>query len=118
MDRIHIRDLLLRADIGVFEWEHGKPQDVVLNITLHADLSQAMASDQLDDTVDYKGLKQSIITLVDSKRFALVERLASEVADLCLLDARVRQVDVIVDKPGALRYARSVAVEISREQRQ
>lgn len=114
LDRIHIRDLRLRCILGLNDWEREKEQDITLNITLHADLSAAGASDNIDDTVDYKGTKQRIVQHVEASRCCLVERLATEVADLCLEDARIRHVDVCIDKPGALRFARSVAVELSR----
>ena len=52
----------------------------------------------------------------DAAIFFLVERLAEEIADVCLRNTYVRRVDVTVDKPGALRFARSVAVEIIRFQ--
>jgi FolB domain-containing protein len=51
---------------------------------------------------------------VESSSFFLVEKLATEVARLCLRDPKVERVDVRVEKPGALRFARTVAVEISR----
>ena len=44
----------------------------------------------------------------------LVERLAERIADICLDSPGVQRVRVRVDKPGALRFARSVAVEIDR----
>lgn len=113
-DRIHIRDLLLRCVVGVYEWEQQRRQDVLFNITMHTDVRAAAASDDIADTVDYKALKTRIVALAEEGRFALLERLASEVATVCLEDSRVARVDVSVDKPGALRYARSVAVELTR----
>jgi FolB domain-containing protein len=114
LDRIHIRDLLLRCVVGVRDWERASPQDVVLNITLHADLRAACASDEIADTVDYVAIKKQVIELVEGSSFRLVEALAQAVADVCLEDPKVRRVDVVVEKPGALRFARTVAVEISR----
>ena len=40
--------------------------------------------------------------------------MAERVADICLDSEGVARVRVRVDKPGALRFARSVAVEIDR----
>jgi FolB domain-containing protein len=113
-DRIHIRDLVVRCIIGVNDWERKKRQDVSLSVTLHADLRRAGESDKLEDTVDYKRLKNRIVDLVENSRFHLIEKVAQAVADVCLDMEAVRRVDVTVDKPGALRFARSVAVEISR----
>ena len=115
LDRIHVRDLLLRCVIGVREWEREGRQNVMLNITLHADLRAAGASDELEDTVDYVGIKKRVIDLVEGSSFRLIEALAQAVAECCLAEPRVQRVDVLLEKPGALRFARTVAVEITRE---
>ena len=114
MDKIHIRELLVRCSVGIFEWEKQTLQDVVISLSLHVDLSTAGRSDAIGDTVDYKQLKHRIMSHVETEQFALIERMAEEVADICLENPLVKQVDVLIDKLGALRFARSVAVEISR----
>ena len=115
LDRIHIRDLLLRCVVGVYDWERREKQDVLLNITLYADLRTACRTDRIEDTVDYKAIKKKVAAMVEVSSYALIERLAEQVADICLEHPRVERVDVSVDKPGALRFARSVAIEIVRE---
>jgi D-erythro-7,8-dihydroneopterin triphosphate epimerase len=113
-DRIHIRDLLARCIVGIYPEERENRQDVVLNLTLYADLRAACRSDAIEDTVDYKAVKKKVLAMVEQSSFNLVERLADEVARVALEDPRVQSVDVTVDKPGALRFARSVAVQIRR----
>ncbi|MDX9981437.1 MAG: dihydroneopterin aldolase [Lentisphaeria bacterium] len=114
MDRIVIEDLLLRCIVGINPDERTKVQDVNLRLVLHADLRRAGATDEIGDTVDYKSVKVAVREFVESSSFFLVEKLATEIARLCLRDPRVERVDVRVEKPGALRFARTVAVEISR----
>jgi D-erythro-7,8-dihydroneopterin triphosphate epimerase len=114
VDKIIIEDLLLRCVIGVYAWERELKQDVIFNITLSADLRKAGRTDNVADTVDYKQLKQSIIELVESSAFQLIETLAEQVAARCLAQPGVQAVKVRVDKPGALRFARTVGVEIER----
>ena len=116
LDRIHIRDLLLRCILGINEDERRNKQDVNINITLHADLGNACLNDRMDDTIDYKAVKQEIIAMVEGSRYHLVEHLAERIARICLSDERVRRADVTVEKPGALRFARTVGVEITRTQ--
>ena len=116
LDEIHIRDLLLRCIIGIYDEERREKQDVNINITLYADLRRAGQSDDIADTVDYKTIKKRVIRRVEESSCFLVERLAQCVADLCLEDGRVRRVRVSVAKPGALRFARTVDVTIEREQ--
>lgn len=114
MDTVFIRDLALRCVIGVFPEERRDRQDVIFNIALACDCRPAAASDRLEDAVDYKSLKQKILTVVEGSAFQLIETLAERVAAICLEDPRVHRATVSVDKPGALRFARSVAVEVVR----
>lgn len=114
MDRIFIRDLALRCIIGIYPEERRAKQDVIVNLAIESDFRKAARTDSIGDAVDYKTLKKGMIDLVETSSFALVETLASHIADLCLETPRVRRVTVTVDKPGALRFARSVAVEVTR----
>lgn len=115
-DLILIRDLLVRAIIGVNDDERANRQDVLLNIALEADTHPAAASDDIAEAVNYRTIAKAVIALVEGSQCYLVERLAQQIADLCLRDVRVQAVTVRVEKPGALRFARSVGVEIRRTQ--
>lgn len=115
MDRIHIRDLCLRCIIGIYPHERREKQDVIFNILLTGDFSRAERSDDIGDAVNYKTITKKIIRYVEESDCFLIERLAGEVAAICLAEKGVLQATVTVDKPGALRFARSVAVEITRE---
>ncbi len=116
LDRLRICDLAVRCRLGVTVAERAKPQEVLVSVTLHADLSRAGRTDRLGDSIDYKALKLKILALGERRSFKLIERLAQGVADVALADRRVQQVDVVVSKPGALRFARCSEVEISRSQ--
>ena len=115
LDRIYIRDLTCRCIVGINPDERTNLQDVNINLVLHADLREAGATDRIDDTIDYKSVKLAVLSLVEKSTYYLVERLAERIAEVCLEDTRVEAVRVTLDKPGALRFARSVAVEIYRE---
>ncbi len=114
MDRILISDLLVRCIIGVNEDERREKQDVVINLAISADLGKAGKSDRFEDAVDYRALKKQIVAVSESSRFYLVEALAEAVAAICLAHPEVAEVQVRVEKPSALRFARSVGVEITR----
>jgi FolB domain-containing protein len=114
MDKIFIRDLLARCLIGVNPDERREKQDVLINVTLCADLSAATASDRFEDAVDYRALKKRIFEMVEGSEFFLLETLTDRLAALCLEDPRVQEARVSVEKPSALRFARSVGVEITK----
>lgn len=115
MDRIIIKDLLLRGVIGVNDWEREVQQDILINLTLFTDLSPAARSDDIDDTVNYRTMTKSIIEHVQNSQRYTVEALAEDIARLCLEQPGVAKARVRVEKPGALRFADSVGVEIERE---
>lgn len=113
-DRILIEGLAARCIIGVNHGERDEKQDIVLDIEISADLSRAGATDRIEDAVNYRDLKKKVLAMVEASEFFLIEALAEAVAALCLEDGRVEAVRVRVDKPTALRFARTVAVEITR----
>lgn len=113
-DKIHIRDLSLRCIIGINENERIEKQDIIINATLYCDFTEAWRSDSINDSTDYVSIKKDIISLVENSSFFLLEKLIEEIAGVCLKNPKIEKVDISVDKPGALRFARSVAVEITR----
>lgn len=115
MERIYIRDLSARCIIGIYPDERREKQDVIINIVMEGDLSAAARSDAIEDTINYKLIKKSVLRMVQDSDFNLIETMASRVLDLCFADPKVQRATVTVDKPGALRFARSVAVEFTRE---
>ena len=114
MDKIFIRKLALRCIIGIYPEERVEKQDIVINVEMHCDLRKAGRSDDLNDTVDYKSIKKAILALVEKSSYLLLESLAESIADIALANDKVEQVVVTIDKPGALRFAKSSAVEITR----
>lgn len=117
-DRIIISDLRARCIIGVNDDERREPQDVVINIRLHCDTRAPGISDRFVDAVDYRSLKKRVVEKTESSRHFLVEALAEEIAAICLADPRIPAVTVRVEKPSALRFARSVGVQIERWQKE
>ncbi|MBN1551372.1 dihydroneopterin aldolase [bacterium] len=113
-DKIIIKDLLVRGIIGINDWEREKKQDILVNIELLANLGQSCMSDSIDDTVNYRTLAKHIIALVETTQRYTLEALANDIMKVCFFDSRVKSVRVRVEKPGALRFAKSVGIEIDR----
>ena len=113
-DRILIKDLLLRTIIGINDDERTNRQNVVVNVVLETDTRAAGRSDDIADAVNYRTITKQVIELVEGSQFLLVEKMAHEIARLCLVDERVDRVHVTVEKPAALRFADSVGISIER----
>lgn len=114
MDRIIIRDMLLHGIIGINDDERVNEQDILINLVMFADTRPAGASDNIKDAVNYRTIAKHIIRHVEASADFLVERLVSDIARIVLTEYDVERVIVRVEKPGALRFAESVGVEIDR----
>ncbi|HUF39550.1 MAG TPA: dihydroneopterin aldolase [Anaerolineales bacterium] len=117
MDKIIIKNLLARGIIGVNDWEREKPQDILINIEIEADLRRAGESDDIDHTVNYRTVAKKAIALAEGSGKRTVEALAEAIAEAALETERADRVRVRVEKPGAVRFAESVGVEIDRMKR-
>lgn len=116
LDRIRLRGLRMRCIIGVQPWERQILQEVTIGLTLLLNTQPAGVSDHLGETVDYKQLTKQLIAMVEGSSFQLVEAMAERIAALALdFSGKIAEVRVRVDKPGALRFARTVGVVIRRQ---
>jgi FolB domain-containing protein len=114
MDKVIIKDLLARGIIGVNDWERKQPQDILINIIAFTDTRRAAETDDLADCVNYRTLAKKAQSHAETAARFTVEALANDIAKICLEEKGVRRAIVRVEKPGAVRFAASVGVEIER----
>lgn len=114
MDSIEIDNLRLRCIIGFSPHERKDKQDVVISLRIRTDMHRSGETDHPDDTFNYRTVTKAIIAHVEASTYNLVEKLASEIARIAVVDYGAPWVQVRVHKPGALRFADSVGVVIER----
>ena len=114
MDKVIIKNLLARGIIGVNDWERNRAQDILINLTLFTDTQRAAETDHINDCVNYSTMSKKVMAHAESASRLTVEALANDLAKICLEDNGVQKVIVRVEKPGAVRFAESVGVEIER----
>lgn len=114
MDKVFVTALIARGIIGINDWEREKPQEIRINLVLYGDLRQAGGSDDIDDCINYRTVTKKVQKHAESAERYTVEALAADLAKICLEEPKVVKVLVRVEKPGAVRFAESVGVEIER----
>ncbi len=114
MDQVIIKDLLVRGIIGITERERERPQDILINVVLFTDISRAAQTDAIEDCVDYSKVAKKLTAHAESVGRQTVEALVTDLAQICLEQTGVQGVRIRVEKPGAVRFSRSVGVEIER----
>ncbi len=119
LDRVVIRDLLVRGIVGINPEERLNRQDILVNVTLWVDLRTASTSDDIADAANYRTIAKALIAHIEDGAPQLVERLALDLVRICFeKEPRVQAVELTVEKPGALRFARSVGVTLYRERKE
>ena len=115
LDTIFIRDLLVRGIVGINPEERANRQDILVNATLWVDTRAPGLSDNIEDTVNYRTATKAMIAHIEGNGPYLVEKLAADLVRICLeTDDRIVGVELTVEKPGAVRFARSVGLTIRR----
>ncbi len=115
LDRVFIKDLLLRGVVGINPEERVNRQDIMINATFWTDTRAPGVSDDIAETVNYRTAAKAIIAYVESEGPLLVERMAADLVRICLeAEDRIEAVELTVEKPGAVRFARSVGLTIFR----
>ncbi|MBT8108440.1 MAG: dihydroneopterin aldolase [Gammaproteobacteria bacterium] len=114
MDRIFLQELKIDTIIGIWDWERQIRQTVVIDLEMSADIAAAAATDQVEDTLNYKLVAKRLQQFVGESSFQLVETLAERIAGVVRDEFGVAWVKVTLHKPGAIRGSKDVGIIIER----
>lgn len=117
MDIVYIRELEVETVIGIYDWEREIRQRVNLDIEMGTDISAAAATEEIDNTLNYKSVSDRLISFISDSEFLLVETMAQEIADILMNEFGVRWLRLRLGKPGAVPAAKDVGVIIERGER-
>jgi len=109
---INITNLRLRTFIGFNPEEQEKQQDIIINAEIHYPANKLCLNDDIENALNYKNIAKAIISHVESGRFLLLEKLVSDVLEICHEHDWVSYAKVRIDKPHALRFADSVSLSL------
>ena len=113
-DSISLRELKVETVIGVWDWERKIRQTVSIDLEMGADIRRAAKTDSIDDTLNYKAVSKRVQQFVADSEFQLVETMAEKIAEVVLREFELPWIQVRVSKPGAIRGAKDVGVQIYR----
>ena len=111
---VFVRDLEVKALIGIYAHEKLEPQRIVVNIDLSVHEGGDPLIDDISNVVSYEIVVKKVDAILAEGHTNLVETLCEKIAAACLRDKRVAAARVRIEKPDIIPNARSVGVEIER----
>src|SRR6266446_4231168 len=105
LGKICINDLVVRTIIGDYEWERKQEQEIIVNIEIETDVSNAVASDGIQDTVNYVTVAQLATSVIRETKPALIETAAEKVAEAIVEQFPIESVRVRIEKPHAVPFS-------------
>jgi len=106
--------LSVETIIGIYDFERVKPQRVIVHLEMSADIAQAALTEDIESTLNYKTLSETLTKFLEQSRFQLIETMAERVTELVREDFGVRWVKLTLHKPDALPGDTDVGVIIER----
>lgn len=113
MGKITIVDLEVFMHVGVTDEERAQPQRLLLTVNMDYDFSSAALSDRLTKTIDYFAVAQRLLQYGAGRNWKLIEKLATDIADLVLAEFQPNAVTVEVKK-FPIPQARHVSVSLTK----
>lgn len=117
LSTIKVEKLRIRAYIGFNKWEQEKLQDLIINYSFKYNTTEAVEKDNIKYGINYKQLTKEIIAIIENQSFLLLETVAEKVWETLKRQPHIIDVEVIVEKPNALRFCDNVMVNISDKDR-
>lgn len=116
MGVVRIHQLELDCIVGLRPQEREREQRVRVELGLSIDIAQAAQSGRIALTCDYDEVAEELTAMLRFRHYHLIEMAAVELAAVLLgLHAQVSEVELRIEKPGALEgRARAASVECRR----
>ena len=96
--------------IGVYDCERTRKTTLLFDVTVQADLSAAMQSDDVKDTIDYALLAKAVQDAAADQTFELLEALGGHVMNAVFKSFPVGHIKLAITKPDILPDVNTVTV--------
>lgn len=105
----------LAVELRVLEHGHERPRHrpVLVDVTCHFDMTEAIATDAPETCVDYSDLQRIVLETAAETCFCLVERVAHEIARRVLELPHVLEATIAIRKPHKLPRCEEVGITLT-----
>lgn len=114
MDTISLSDIKITTLIGIHPWEQQIPQTLKMDILFETDAKAIAQTDSISQAIDYEQVINEIFAFAKTHDCKLIETFADKLANHLLQRFPTKQVGLTVHKPGALKEAKDVTINVTR----
>ena len=109
---VFIKDFIIQEIIGIHEHEKIKKQKIKFNLTLDINENTKPDEKNIKSIIDYEKITNKLENLVKNKKYNFLESLAEDSFKEIFEDKRINSVKIKIEKPDAIKNAKSVGIEI------
>ena len=114
---VFIKDFIIEEIIGIHKHEKIKKQKIKFNIVMEINPNTIPDEHDIKSIVDYEKITRKLENLVKTKKYNFLESLAEDSFKEIFEDKRINSVKIKIEKPEAIKNAKSVGVEVFKNRR-
>ena len=115
MQQIFIEGLEVPTLIGVYDWERTQNTVLIIDLLIDANLSAAMKSDDVNQTIDYAVVADTVKQVGEASSFELLEAFANAIINKVCHTFKIEKLVLTIEKPGILPDAKKVGIRVTHE---
>jgi len=107
-----IKDFIINEIIRIHKYEKINKQKIIFNIVINVNQNVIPDENNLLSIIDYEKITNKIEKLTNYKKYNFLESLAEDSFKEIFKDERINSAKIKIEKPDAIKNAKSVGVEI------
>ena len=108
-----IKDLILKASVGIYPKEKIRKQKVRFNISITTK-DNIKSKNDISEFVSYEDIIKNVKNIINKGHIPLIENLAQNIAEKCLINKKILKIEIMIEKLETFKEAQSVGIKIVR----
>ena len=108
-----VKNLILKASVGIYPKEKIRKQKVRFNISITAN-DNIKTKNDISEFVSYEDVIKNVKNTINRGHTPLIENLAQNIAEKCLINKRILKIEIMIEKLETFKEAESVGIKIIR----
>ena len=108
-----IKDLILKASVGIYQKEKIRKQKVRFNISITAK-DNIKTKNDISELVSYEDVIKNVKNVINKGHTPLIENLAHNIAEKCLINKKILRIEIMIEKLETFKETESVGIKIVR----